>query len=1106
MAPAPQCPSCRAETLPDAAFCTQCGTQLQRRCGACGVVNAANHRFCKDCGRALEAGRPPEAELAAEAGERRQLTVMFCDLVGSTTLSERLDPEDLRDVVSRYQDACARVVAEHDGHVAQYLGDGVLVYFGYPQAQDDDAQRAVRAGLGIVEAVRALTTESGVTEGARLAVRVGIHTGPVVVGPVGGGRWHEELAIGETPNVAARLQGEAEPDTVVISASTHRLARAAFACEALEARAVRGVSHPLELFRVLHAAPAADPLARNGDAPMPLVGREPELGLLLERWEQARDGLGQIVLLTGEPGIGKSRLVRAVKDRLEGEPHTLLESRASPHSRNSALYSATELLQRLLGFRREDAPRDRRARLEAEVQRHGGPPETVPLLASLLSLPDEGEAASPVSPQARKQRTLDAVLGMLLAAAAERPLLLVVEDLHWVDASTLELLALVVEQAPGARLLALLTARPEFRVPWPPRSHETRTTLNRFTRRQSGAMIDRLTGGRALPGEVLHQITARTDGVPLFVEELTKTVLESGILRERENRYELTGPLPALAIPATLHDSLTARLDRLGAAKSVAQVAAVLGRQFSHELLRAVWPADDGALEQGLERLVEAELLYQHGVPPHATYTFKHGLVQDAAYQSLLRSTRQRCHRRTAEVLAERFAETAATRPELVAHHLTEAGAVEPAIAQWRRAGQRAVERFANVEAVGHLRHALDLLRTLPDTEARQRQELELQTTLGAVLMAAEGYAAPEVERAYARARELCEQLGDESQLFAVVRGLWGVHVVRAELERAHALGEQCLVLARRGTRPASLVWAQYALGMTLFHLGEGEAARRRFQEALALYDRGKRPVQRALQDPGVACLSYSAVVQWLLGYPDRARATTAEALALAEELGHPFSLAYALNVTAIVTAASDEVEVTRSRAATARALCTEHGMQYFLAWGPILEGWALAAQGHVADGIAEARRGMAAYAATGASLALPYFLAMLADSYRRGGHVHEGLDALAEALTAAERTGERWLDAELHRVSGELLLVTSPPVEAQAERRFQQALEAARRRGQASLELRAAVSLGQLWRAQGRAKEAHRLVEDVYGRFTEGFATRDLRQAKALLDMEARS
>jgi predicted ATPase/class 3 adenylate cyclase len=1100
------CPTCHVETASDAAFCPACGARLLLPCAQCGTANAPDHNFCKQCGHPLQSA-PPRAvgiEPKADEAERRQLTVMFCDLVGSTALSERLDPEELRDVVRQYQQVCSLVIGENEGHIAQYLGDGLLVYFGFPRAHEDDARRAVRAGLGILEAVDKLNRIIQQERGISLAVRVGIHTGPVVVGRVGGGSRHEELAIGETPNVAARLQALAEPDTVIIGAATHRLVHRVFACESLGARALRGTSQPIGLYRVLAKAPAE---SHGGDEDLvgltPLVGREQEVGLLLERWELAKDGIGQVVVLSGEAGIGKSRLVQVMKERLADEPHTVLESRCSSYTQNSALYPATELLERLLQFRREDSPKDKMARLDVALGRYRLPlPETVPALASLLSLPDD-ERYPPIAlpPPGRKQKTLEAVLRLFLAAADERPVLLIVEDLHWIDPSTLELLGLLVEQAPAACLFALLTCRPEFRVPWSPRSQITQITLNRFTRKHTEVMVDRVTAGKKLPAEVFGQIVAKTDGVPLFVEELTKTVLETGLLRDEGDRYELQGPLPPLAIPATLQDSLMARLDRLGAAKAVAQAGAVLGREFSYELLQAVSAFDEVALGQGLERLLEAELLHQRGMAPPVTYVFKHGLVQDAAYQSLLRSTRQRYHRRTAEVLAERFPETAEAQPELVAYHFTEGGLSEPAIVYWRRAGQRAIERSASVEAIGHLGKALDLLKSQLDGVERQRQELELQTTLGSVLMAAKGYAAPEVEAAYARARHLCEQLGETSQLFSVLRGLWGFHVVRAELQTAHELGEQCLALAQRTQTPAALIWAHYQLGMTLFHLGELVSAQDHFRQSLAVYDREKRRAPRALQDPGVACLSYMAMVLALLGYPDQARNASRDALALAEKLSHPFSLAYALTIAATTSQVCQEVEETRARAEVANALAKEHAIPYFWAWGPILVGWALTAQGRGEEAIEQQRRGAVAYRATGAELARPYFLALLADAYRRRGQAEEGLAALGEALAMVARTGERWMEAELHRLKGELLLVASPADYAEAELHFRQALDVARSRDERSLELRAAMSLGRLWQARCRSDEARRVVAEVYGRFTEGFDTSDLREAKGLLD-----
>jgi predicted ATPase/class 3 adenylate cyclase len=1097
-----RCPACHAATPPDANFCPECGGRLRLICPACQAANAAGHRFCQHCGRALVDPGGPTADPGVDEAERRQLTVMFCDLVGSTTLAQQLDPEDLRDVIRRYQEVCAGIIARHGGHIAQYLGDGLLVYFGYPQAHEDDARRAVRAGLGIAEAIRAPRPAEGA--GERLAVRIGIHTGAVVVGRIGIGRQSEDLAIGETPNVAARLQATADPDTVVISAATRRLAHRAFACQPLGWRTLRGVAKPLELFRVLHETAEPDG-SESGDGAgrTILVGRDPEIGLLLSRWGLVKGGTGQVVLLTGEAGIGKSRLVRALRARLAREPHTVLEARGSLPSQSSALHSTIELLRGLLGLRIEDPPGEQRARLDAALERHPLPgTDAAPLLGALLSLPDHGGpvAVSP-APQVQRQRTLEVVLRLILAAAAERPVLLIVEDLHWVDPSTLEVLTLLVEHATTTSLFVLLTARPELEVPWPPRSHLTRVTLGRLSREESGTMAERVAGGRRFPAEVLGQLLDRTDGVPLFVEELTKTVLESGLLRERGDRWELTGPLPPLAIPATLQDSLMARLDRLEATKTVAQVAAVLGRQFSHELLQAVWPGDAGALESGLARLVEAELLYQLELPPRATYVFKHALVQDAAYQSLLRSTRQRYHRRTAEMLLERFPATAEARPELVAHHFAEAGLAGPAITYWQRAGRRAGERSANREAAAHARRALDLLQLDPDSEERARRELELQTTVGAALMAADGYAAPDVEQAYERARALCERLGDESQLFTALRGLWGIHFVRADLEEAHALGQQCLDLAQRARRPIAVVWSHYALGATLLELGQPAAARPHLEESLAAYDPERRPIQRALQDPGVACLSYLATALWLQGYPDRARSTSREALTLARKLAHPFSLAYALALAAVMTQFCDEVEETHALATAAGELSREHGLAYFLAWGSILAGWALAAQGRTEEGLAEQRRGLAAYTATGAALSVPYFLGLVADAHRRAGHVAEGLDALEHAVSRVNRTKQRWMKAELHRLQGELRLVLPQPDTARAERHFRRAIELAGGQGELSLELRAATSLGRLWRSQGRAGDARAIVAGVHARFTEGFDTTDLRAARTLLE-----
>ena len=610
----------------------------------------------------------PAAEPRPADAERRQLTVLFCDLVDSTVLASQLDPEDLREVVRAYQDTCAKVIARFEGHIAQYLGDGLLVYFGYPLAHEDDAQRAVRAGLGMVEALGQLNVRLKQDRGVELAVRLGIHTGLVVVGEVGGGARQEQLALGETPNLAARLQGIAAPNTVVISAATVQLLGGFFAYQSLGTPSLKGLAQPLEVYRVLYESTARSRLEAAGSTGLtPLVGREQEVGLLRERWAQVKDGIGQVILLSGEAGIGKSRLVQVLTEHVAAEPQAwLTPCQCSPYYQNTALYPMIELLERVaLRFDREESPQQKLRKLEGFLVQYGLPlTEAVPLFAALLSLPlGTDYAPLTVSPEQQKQQTLHALLTVMLRIAAQQPMLFVMEDLHWVDPTTLEFLTLLVDQGPTARILALWTFRPDFSPPWTGRSHLTQVTLPRLPRQQATEMTDRVAHGKALPAEVVEQVVAKTDGVPLFVEELTKMVLESGLLQEREDRYELTGPLPPLAIPTTLHDSLMARLDRLATVKSLAQLGATLGREFSYALLHAVSPWDEETLQRGLHQLVEAELLYQRGLPPQATYLFKHALIQDTAYQSLLRSTRQQHHQRIAQVLEARFPEIARPSP-----------------------------------------------------------------------------------------------------------------------------------------------------------------------------------------------------------------------------------------------------------------------------------------------------------------------------------------------------------------------------------------------------------------------------------------------------------
>jgi TOMM system kinase/cyclase fusion protein len=1053
---------------------------------------------------APHAERPPAEPHTPEA-ERRQLTVLFCDLVDSTALASRLDPEDLREVVRAYQATCAAVVQRFDGYIAQYLGDGLLMYFGYPQAHEDDAQRAVRAGLGMVEALGTFNVRLAHERGFRLAIRVGIHTGLVVVGEIGGGGRHEQLALGDTPNVAARIQGLATPDTVVISAATHRLVEGVFAQEDLGPHTLKGVATPMPVYHILGQRTTRSRFDVTGTAGLiPLVGREREVGLLLGRWAQVQDGMGQVVVLSGEAGIGKSRLIQEVQAQIAAHSHTHLECRGSPYTQNSPWSPVIELWQRVLEFERDESPQDRLRKLEGFLARYPVVvPDVVPFLASLLSLPvPEGYPPLALAAARQRQQTLEAVLAVLLALAEQQPVLCIVEDLHWVDPSTLELLTRLIDQSATAKMFTLLTIRPEFRPPWTSRAHLTQLTLGRLPRPHVQQLVARVTGGKALPAEVLHPLVTQTDGVPLFVEELTKAVLESGILQEAQDHYELTGPLLPFAIPPTLHDSLMARLDRLVSAKGIAQLAATIGRQFPYELLQAVSQLDEATLQRELGRLVEAELVYQRGMGRQATYSFKHALIQEAAYQALLKPTRQQYHQAIARAVVERFPEIAQRQPEWVAQHYTEAGFHAQAIGYWQQAGQRANERSAHLEAISHLTKGLEVLTHLPDTPERIQHELTLQLAVGVPLLATRGFAAPEVERSYARARALCLQMGETPQLFSALSGLYGFYVARAEIQTARELAEQLLTLAQRQHDPAHLLKAHGVMAGSSTWLGAFAEARAHLEQEWALYDPRQHRTLTFLygEDPGVVCLSHMAWVLWFLGYPDQALARMHEALTLAGALSHPLSQARALFWAARLHQSRQEVQAAHERVEALMGLASEQGFPYRLANGTMLRGWALVAQGQDEAGMAQIHQGLADYRATGAAHGLSHHLALLAEAYGTIGQPEEGLRALAEAQTAAHTSGERFYEAELYRLRGELLRQQTAPLE-EVETCFHQALDVARRQEAKALELRAAMSLSRLWQQQGKRAEARQLLAPVYSWFTEGFDTADLQEAKALLE-----
>jgi class 3 adenylate cyclase/predicted ATPase len=1025
--------------------------------------------------------------------ERRQLTVMFCDLAGSTPLAARLDPEDFRGVIGAYQRCVTEIVEGFGGFVARYMGDGILVYFGYPQAHEDDAERATRCGLALVDRVPQLN------QAEELHARVGIATGLVVVG----GELVEHDVIGDTPNLAARLQALAGADTVVIAASTRRLVGDLFEYRDLGEIELKGIAEPVSAWQPLSPSAVAGRFkALRGAALSPLVGRDEEIDLLLRRWARAKAGDGQIILVSGEAGLGKSRIAAASEERLQGEPHLCLRYFCSPYHQNSALFPIIDQLGRAAEFARDDPPAAKLQKLEALLAQAAPPDEDVALLADLMSLPASQRHPLPdLSPQRKKERTLEALIRQLEGLAHEKPVVTVWEDAHWLDPTSRELLDLTVEHVRSLPALLIVTFRPEFQPPWAGQPQVSMLALNRLDRRDCTTLITQIAGGKTLPGEVVFAIAERTDGVPLFVEELTKSVLERGLLREENDRYVLDRPLQPLAIPATLHASLLARLDRLGSARHVAQIGAAIGRQFSYPVLHAVSRLPEDELRAALAQLVASELVFQRGSPPDAVYSFKHALVQDAAHGSLLRNARQQLHAQIAEALEAHSPEIIESQPELLAQHYAEAGLVEKALAFWGKAGHRSVARSAMAEAAAQFQKGLDQLALLADIPERRQKELEFSSALGAVLNVVKGSAAPETGQAYARARELWEQLGSPVEFIEVPCGQSRYHAHCGELDVALRLDQGLLRLSRRRNDSAGLVMGHYSSGRNLMWVGSFASSRSHLEMVLALYDPNAHHslVRQTGVHPQLAAQAALGIVLFCLGFPDQALAQSNKAIAEARRLPHPPTLAMSLGMDALLLSVIGDDIGLAQRAEGLVAVATDQGFPFYRATGAIFRGWVKAKNADVTEGLSLLRAGSSAYCATGATAWMPLYIALLAGACEIAGQIEEAAARLDQALQLVERTGERWFAAELDRQRGRLLLRQGHP-EA-AEELYRQALSIAREQEAKLWELRAAASLARLWGDQGRRGAARDLLASVYGWFTEGFATPDLKEAKALLD-----
>ena len=1048
-------------------------------------------------------GSPLTRESNSAAAERRQLTVMFCDLVGSTALAERLDPEELRDLMQAYQRACRGVVEKYGGHVAQYLGDGLMIYFGWPQAHEDDAVRAIRAGLEVTEAV------SNLTSSTPLRARVGIHTGLVVVGETGQGDASiPKAAVGETPNIAARLQALAEPGSVVLSEHTRSLAGGLFDYTDLGAQALKGVSEPMHLFKVVGARASDSRFdAAHGEVALtPLVGREEEVELLLRRWAQAKTGEGQVVLLCGEPGIGKSRITQVLRERIAAESHTRLRYQCSPFHTHSALHPVIEQFERAAGFAREDTPEEKLDKMEALLGEGVAEVKSVgPLFAALLSLPVDRYPPLNLSPQKQKEKTLEALSVHVEGLAAKRPVLMLLEDAHWVDPTTQELFELTISRLTQHRILLVITYRPEYSAPWVGQPNVTSLTLNRLNRRKGTDLVAKLTRGRTLPPEVLDQILTHTDGVPLFVEELTKSVLESRLLRDLGDHYVLDAALPALAIPTTLRDSLLARLDRLAPIREIAQIGACIGREFSYELLAALSPLKGVPLDEALEQLTKTGLVSRRGTPPDAIYIFKHALVQDAAYDSLLKSKRAQLHAQIAQVLEKDFADQVANEPELLAHHFTQARLIKQAIRYWHLAGERAGERLAYAEAIAYFQRGIELVGALPEAPDVAALELGLQIKLGFALIPAKGYTAPEALRAFTRAEALCQQAGETELLFGALRGLFAFSLVRGEVRSAHEFAERCVVLAERAGSSEMLTGAHMCRGSSAHRLGHFASARVDLEKGVALYNvavHGRMGFTSTYAlDPKVSGLAWLAATLWALGYPDQALACCAEVAAAAQQISHPFSQCFAPNAATHVHDLRREPEAIEMYADALIAVATEQGFPFWTMIGTAFRCHSLIEQGKGgSEELAQLRGAIDSLRATGALEPALHHHLSLAQAYLHLGDIHAALESCREGLRLTQQQAEGWLEVRFLRLLGDVLLARSDRADVEAERFYLESIELARRQEAKSFELQAALALARLWSHQGKRKQALELLQPVYDWFTEGRSTPDHLEAAALL------
>jgi class 3 adenylate cyclase len=1063
-----------------------------------GIASVSHRRLLLDSIAALptvpggKPGLPPGADQtdlyrsSELVAERRQISVMFCDLVDSTPLSVRLDPEDLSELISAYQAHVAEVTARFGGFVALYVGDGVVIYFGWPEAHEADAERAVRAALAVVAAVGAIRVQ-----GEILQVRVGIATGLVVVGEVfGSGRASQLAVTGATPNRASRLQQVAGPNGIAIDAITHQLIGRLFECRDMGPLTLKGLPGPTHAWLVQGESRVVNRFEalRTASSMIPLFGRQEELDLLLRRWHQAVRGEGGVVLLAGEPGIGKSRLIAALEERLRSEPCTILRYFCSPHYQDSPLYPIIGQLERTAGFAEGDTDAEKFHKLRTMLAFTITSDDDLMVVADLLSLPAKNlPTALDLFPQQRKERTFAALIRYCEAQARAKPALILVEDAHWSDPSTREVFGLVIERMAGLSILMVMTFRPDLKAPWIGRAGISLLTLGRLDRQEALSMAAEV-AARALPAVLLERIVARTDGVPLFIEELTKSVLERGA---------------DSGLPESLHDSLMARLDRIPSAKAVAQLGSVIGRNFSHQLISALAELPEAILLEALDQLIASGLASRQGKPPHAMYTFKHALVGDAAYESLLKSRRRQLHAKIGAILEKGWPETQEVEPELLAHHYGRAGLAERSVGYWHKAANRAIGRFANLEAIAHCDEAVVQLRAMLPSPDRLRTELAVQLAKGVAVRAGLGYSVPESEQVFLRACDLCEELDDRIGLVHALRGLFGCYYVAARwLDAAQVADRICT--AAEGLTDRVVLCIRWTMdGATRLFRGEPAEAVARLQEALRCCDECDRQTHIRLtgHEMGSLIRFHLAIAEWLIGLPETAANTMEESVAIAAHATQPFSLVQALGNSALLHTLLRKWDAAGVLASETSDLSLRHRIPDYILFGGMLSATVTAARGDVTRGAPDVRECMRQLHRVGWQCFVPILLVDVAAALSASGDVDAALETASEALCMIRANGEFAWESEALRVVGESKLATGTVCMVEIEADLRGALDIAARQGALAFQLRAATSLARLWAERGKLGESRDLLAAIYGHFTQGFDTPDLQEARELLN-----